>query len=198
MHMENKPFFIYHVFLFCFFINTSISFGGDTIYANESISGDQTIVSSGENFRLGFFRTGKSSRYYIGISYNKVSTLTIAWVANREHYVTDKYSSQLKIQNGNLVLLDESKTIVWSTNVKSTTSNVQAVLLDTGNLVLRDGAETILWDSLDFPSHTWLPGGKIGTDRRTKKTQLLTSWKNMEDRSTGATYTTASLWQHDL
>ncbi|WOH02589.1 hypothetical protein DCAR_0521978 [Daucus carota subsp. sativus] len=183
--MENKPSFIFYVFFLCFSISNSICFGGDTIYANESISGDQTIVSSGENFRLGFFKTGKASKYYIGISYNKVSTQTLAWVANREHYVNDKYSSQLKILNGNLVLLDESKTVVWSTNVKSTSSNVQAVLLDNGNLILRDGENLKLWDSLDYPSHTWLPGGKIGTDKRTKRTQRLTSWKNMEDPSPG-------------
>lgn len=96
-------------------------------------------MSSGENFKLGFFKPGKSSKYYIGIWYNKVSTQTLAWIANRKQYVSDKYSSQLKIVNGNLVLVDESKNIVWSTNINSTASNLEAALLHDGNLVLRDG-----------------------------------------------------------
>lgn len=142
-------------------------------------------MSSGENFKLGFFKPGKSSKYYIGIWYNKVSTQTVAWIANRDNHVSDKYSSQLKIENGNLVLVDEFKNVVWSTNVNSTGLNLEAVLLDDGNLVLRDGKKSVLWGSINDPSHTWLPGGKIAYDKRTKKKQLLTSWKNQDDPSPG-------------
>ncbi|KAL1821702.1 hypothetical protein DCAR_0418134 [Daucus carota subsp. sativus] len=174
-----------HIYILCFFISTCRSFGADTIAANQTISGDQTIVSSGENFKLGFFKPGKSSKYYVGIWYNKVSTQTVAWIANREKHVSDKYSSQLRIENGNLVLVDESKNVVWSTNVSSSGSNLEAVLLDDGNLVLRDGRKGVFWQSIDDPSHTWLPGGKIAYDKRTDEKQLLTSWKNKDDPSPG-------------
>ncbi|KAL8145640.1 hypothetical protein AgCh_003693 [Apium graveolens] len=50
--------------------------------------------------------------------------------------------------------------------MKSTSSNVQAVLFDDGNLVLMDGENSKLWDSLEYPSHTWMPGG--GCVRHTK------------------------------
>ncbi|MBA0711816.1 hypothetical protein Golax_010962, partial [Gossypium laxum] len=121
-----------------------LSLGADTISANQSLSGNQTIVSSGENFVLGFFTPGKSSNYYIGIWYGgKVSeqtpVWTPVWVANREIPVRDIYSSELKVSDGNLGLFNESQVPIWSTNISSSNStSVVAVLEDTGNLLLRD------------------------------------------------------------
>ncbi|XP_061362375.1 G-type lectin S-receptor-like serine/threonine-protein kinase At2g19130 isoform X2 [Gastrolobium bilobum] len=42
-----------------------------------------------------------------------------------------------------------------------------------------------LWQSFDHPTDTWLPGGKIKLDNKTKKPQYLTSWKNNQDPATG-------------
>ncbi|KAL0399960.1 UNVERIFIED_CONTAM: G-type lectin S-receptor-like serine/threonine-protein kinase [Sesamum radiatum] len=181
---------IYLVFL-CFCITTFPSLAADTISGNATLSGDQTIVSSGGNFALGFFTPGNSSKYYIGIWYQKVSKQTVVWVANRETPVLDKNSAQLKILDGNLVLLNESETKIWSTDTNSTASDVVAVLLDDGNLVLRDGSESNssigqpLWESFDNPADTWLPGGKIAYNKRTRTKQLLTSWRNSEDPAPG-------------
>ncbi|KAK2995058.1 hypothetical protein RJ640_024516 [Escallonia rubra] len=41
------------------------------------------------------------------------------------------------------------------------------------------------WQSFDHPTDTWLPGAKLGIDKRTGKIQLLTSWKNPDDPSPG-------------
>ncbi|KAL4573053.1 hypothetical protein LXL04_019846 [Taraxacum kok-saghyz] len=168
----------------------SLSSATDTITANQSISGDQTISSKDENFELGFFKAGNSSNYYIGMWYKKVSTdpPTIAWVANRETPVSDRFKSELKIIDGNLVLLNESKSPIWSTGINSSNSNsVIAVLLDDGNLVLRNGSNSIdpIWQSFDFPAHTWLPGAKIAYNNITGRKQLLTSWKSIEDPAEG-------------
>ncbi|GAB2242585.1 hypothetical protein Droror1_Dr00019360 [Drosera rotundifolia] len=62
---------------------------------------------------------------------------------------------------------------------------VMAVLLDEGNLVLRDEKNVTVWQSFDNPTHTWLPGAKLGLNKKTKKDQLLTAWKNKEDPATG-------------
>lgn len=62
------------------------------------------------------------------------------------------------------------------------------MLKDDGNLVLRIGSNSsnvTLWQSLDYPSHTWLPGGKIAYNNLTNQTQRLTSWKNAEDPAIG-------------
>ncbi|KAI3502236.1 hypothetical protein L1887_30268 [Cichorium endivia] len=166
--------------------------GADTISANRSLSGNHTIISEGEQFELGFFKTGNSSKYYIGIWYKKVlsNPPTIVWVANREAPISDRFRSELKILNGNLVLLNESKFQIWSTNVTSTTTTLGsaiAVILDDGNLVLRDGSNSVepVWQSFDHPAHTWLPGAKLAYDNRNRKAQLLTSWRSKEDPALG-------------
>ncbi|XP_004487351.1 G-type lectin S-receptor-like serine/threonine-protein kinase At2g19130 [Cicer arietinum] len=184
----------------CFFLSLQMLFFSMHFYpslaaliaisSNQSLSGDQTCISKGGIFELGFFKPGNSSNYYIGIWYKKVSQQTIVWVANRDNPVSDKDTATLKISAGNLVLLNESSKQVWSTNMSfPMSSSVVAILLDTGNLVLRnrleDNASDPLWQSFDHPTDTWLPGGKIKLDNKTKKPQYLTSWKNKKDPSTG-------------
>lgn len=188
-YKNNTIFMLYALFLWLS-LCSNLSHGADTISANQSLTGDQTIISAGGVFVLGFFKPGNTSNYYIGMWYNKVSQPTIVWVANRDTPISDRFSSQLKILNGNLVLLNGSQTPIWSTNLTSSTSiSVEAVLHDTGNLVLRDGSRSNssepLWQSFDYPTHTWFPGSKLGVDKRTQKKQLLISWKNSEDPAQG-------------
>jgi hypothetical protein len=191
MDTKKNPWLMLSLVFLGLSVNNHLSLGADTISANQSLSGDQTIVSAGGNFVLGFFKPGNSSKYYIGMWYStsKVSTQTIVWVANRDKPVSDKSSSVLRISDGNLVLFNESQIPVWSTNLTSTTSSspVEAVLLDEGNLVVRDGSNSskYLWQSFDHPAHTWLPGSKLGFNKITNETQRLISWKNEEDPAPG-------------
>ncbi|GMI74788.1 hypothetical protein like AT2G19130 [Hibiscus trionum] len=185
------------LFLFmCLSLESHVCFAVDTISFNQSLSGNQTIVSSDGVFELGFFSPGNSSNYYIGMWFKQVSQLTTVWVANREEPVRDVYSSVLKIFDGNLVLFNESQVPIWSTDVSSgsgsgsgsaISSSVVAVLLDNGNLVLQDGLDssTILWQSFDHPTDTWLPGSKFRFNKRTNQSQLLTSWKSYDDPAPG-------------
>ncbi|KAG9150486.1 hypothetical protein Leryth_010855 [Lithospermum erythrorhizon] len=189
MFIKNFLHQIFYVFTFLI-IQYNILCYADTISLRQPLSGDHTITSLGGNFKLGFFSPGKSSNHYIGIWYNKVSEQTIVWVANREDPVVDKYSAELKIQDGNLVISNGSNSLVWSTNITSTTSNdVVAVLRDDGNFVLVDAlnlnTSTPLWQSFDNPTHTWLPGAKISFNKRTNSKQFLSSWKNNEDPAPG-------------
>ncbi|KAF7145806.1 hypothetical protein RHSIM_Rhsim04G0059200 [Rhododendron simsii] len=188
MGVRTNSYFIFSLLFLFFPFNLPISLGSDTISANQSLSGNQTIVSSNGTFKLGFYQTGNSSNYYICIVYNQVSLRTIAWVANRDTPILDKYSSVLKIMDGNLVLLDESQIPIWSTNQSSAaSSSVVAVLGDDGNLVVKDGFNSTqpIWQSFDFLTNTWLPGAKLAYNKRTRTHQYLTSWKNSEDPSQG-------------
>ncbi|KAF3975163.1 hypothetical protein CMV_001562 [Castanea mollissima] len=192
MDYKRNPWPMMLSFLFiCLSLNNHPSLGADTISANQPLSGDQTISSNGGNFELGFFTQGNSSRsnYYIGMWYKKVSLRTIVWVANRETPVSDRSSSVLRISDGNLVLFNESQIPIWSTNLSSTSSGpLEAVLRDDGNFVLRDGSANsskLLWQSFDNPTHTWLPGGKIAYNNKTKQNMHLISWKNSEDPAPG-------------
>ncbi|KAH7532955.1 hypothetical protein FEM48_Zijuj04G0078300 [Ziziphus jujuba var. spinosa] len=108
---------------------------------------------------------------------------------NQTLTVSDRFSSVLRISDGNLVLFNESQIQIWSTNVSSSgSSSVQAVLEDNGNLVLKEGSNNsrrILWESFDHPAHTWLPGSKLGYNNITKKNQRLISWRTSEDPAPG-------------
>ncbi|KAH7662293.1 S-receptor-like serine/threonine-protein kinase protein [Dioscorea alata] len=160
------------------------SHASDSITSNQSLSGDQRLFSIGDNFELGFFsKDESSSKFYIGIWYKKVSELTPVWVANRATPVSDITKSLLHISpDGNLALLDQSKSLIWSTNTTiPSNSSAVAVLQDNGNLVLRDPDDSanIFWQSFDNPTHIWFAGSKI------KLNQRIISWKNSEDPAPG-------------
>ncbi|CAN0914848.1 G-type lectin S-receptor-like serine/threonine-protein kinase At2g19130 [Linum grandiflorum] len=167
--------------------------GIDTITANQSLSGDQTLVSAGGIFELGFFKLGRLQNYCIGIWYKQVSPRTVIWVAKRDGLpiIYDRFSSQLKISDDGRLTLFYHTTSVWSTSSTSNhfSSSVKAVLLDQGNLVLipTNGSfpPSPLWQSFDEPSDTLVPGMKIGFNKITHDEVSLNSWKNREDPSRG-------------
>ncbi|KAL6136817.1 hypothetical protein ACLB2K_062112 [Fragaria x ananassa] len=89
--------------------------------------------------------------------------------------------------DGNLVVFDETRDVIWSTNASvsaSAMSKTTALLLDTGNLVLRFGNQT-LWESFNYPTDTVVPGMKIGFNKRTGQQWLLTSWAASDDPQPG-------------
>ncbi|KAK9052014.1 hypothetical protein SSX86_028642 [Deinandra increscens subsp. villosa] len=179
-------FIAFHLIFYLFFIPPLIS-GADTLVVNQSLSGNQTLISLAGNFEMGFFKPGKLPNYYIGIWYKNIKTLTVVWVANRETPIHDRFSSKLKVQDGNLVLVNESNTPVWSTNLITTDKHASVVLLDDGNLVLRyeSSSSPPIWQSFDHPTHTFLPGNKLGYNKHTNTTQVMTSWRSREDPGVG-------------
>ncbi|KAJ9140526.1 hypothetical protein P3X46_031162 [Hevea brasiliensis] len=189
MDVNRNPVFMVFVLFLCLSFQFQISFAAAKISENQSLSGDQTISSEKGAFVLGFFEPGNSSSSYIAIWYNTVSEPSVVWVANRDKPVSDKYSSQLRVSDGNLALFNESNILIWSTYLNPTNSSfLEAVLLDDGNLVLRNGpssSDPPLWQSFDHPTHTWLPGCKLGLNKITGKSTRLTSWKSKEDPAPG-------------
>ncbi|GMP52761.1 hypothetical protein CsSME_00018462 [Camellia sinensis var. sinensis] len=136
----------------------------DTILHGQSITTSNTIVSAGNDFELGFFNLGKGSttmNYYLGIWYKSISEQTVVWVANRDYLFTDSSVALIISVDGNLVIV-KGKISYTLTNISSN-GNTSATLLDSGNLVLRDKTSgDLLFESFDYPSHTLLPGMKLG------------------------------------
>ncbi|KAB2611897.1 G-type lectin S-receptor-like serine/threonine-protein kinase [Pyrus ussuriensis x Pyrus communis] len=166
---------------------------GNIISQGQSISGNQTISSSPRGiFELGFFTPGNSHNHYIGIWYKKLQK-TVVWVANRNHPVSDPFSSSLQLfPNGTLILLDQSKSSIWSTIrdpsvASNSTSEVAAVLLDNGNFVITDAlnSSAVIWQSFDHPTDTWLPGGKLGYNKLTNEKLTLTPWRSSQNPAPG-------------
>ncbi|KAL5737873.1 hypothetical protein ACOSP7_030634 [Xanthoceras sorbifolium] len=181
-------FFFFFFRSFIFFLSIELILAADTITPTRFIHDGETLVSSRESFELGFFSPGSSMKRFLGIWYKK-SPETVVWVANRNNPIIDR-QGVLTINNyGNLVLLNKTKGIIWSSNTSGEVENPVAQLLDTGNLVLRDnistGSGSYLWQSFDYPSDTLLPGMKLGWDLKTGVERYLTSWKSADDPSYG-------------
>ncbi|XP_056173187.1 G-type lectin S-receptor-like serine/threonine-protein kinase At4g27290 [Syzygium oleosum] len=172
----------------------SLSLAADTLGTNRCISYGETLVSSDLTFKLGFFTPGNSSMSYLGMWY-KVSPETVVWVANRNNPLADR-DGVLTFNNvGNLVVLNESNAVVWSSKSSRILRNPVAHLLNSGNLVLWDNSgssthEAYSWQSFDYLSDTLLVGMKLGLNFRTGLEHHLTSWTSTDDPSRGDfTYT---------
>ncbi|KAL2932286.1 hypothetical protein RDABS01_037696 [Bienertia sinuspersici] len=59
-------------------------------------------------------------------------------------------------------------------------------LLDSGNLVLTtDNGKSLLWQSFDHMTNTFLPGMKLGLDKKSGLNRYITSWRSKDDPSPG-------------
>ncbi|KAF8024015.1 hypothetical protein BT93_F1270 [Corymbia citriodora subsp. variegata] len=164
------------------------SSAGDTLSSVQSIKKGETLVSQGQKFELGFFSAGSSNNSFLGIWF-VVSPETVVWVANRNSPLTNSNGTLEISKEGELVLLNQSKSVIWSTNSSKVLGNPVAQLLDSGNLVLREsnnsGSVDYSWQSFDYPSDTILVGMTAGWNFRTGLEHHLTSWRSTDDPSPG-------------
>ncbi|KAM7498790.1 hypothetical protein LguiA_023204 [Lonicera macranthoides] len=176
--------------LFCFALFSILVFSTaiDTIEPTQLVRDNESIVSAGEKFRLGFFSLGNSKNRYVGIWFNKISVLTAVWVANREIPLTDS-SGVLTVTNQGLTVLNGNESVIWSSNSTRSSENLVAQLLDTGNLALRERNERdpqkYVWQSFDHPCDTLIAGMKLGRNNVTGINRYLSSWTSTDDPSRG-------------
>ncbi|KAG8364625.1 hypothetical protein BUALT_Bualt18G0016900 [Buddleja alternifolia] len=162
--------------------------GRDSISVRNPLSGiDQTLVSAGNRFELGFFTTEKSntnSNRYIGIWYYKLIPRTIVWVANRDKPLSDSCSVFGVADDGNLQVWCRNGTVILIKTALDKSFNATLQLLDSGNLKLFEGLKGhVLWESFDNPTDTFLPGMKMNDNMK------LTSWIDQNDPGTAGNYT---------
>ncbi|XP_030971339.1 G-type lectin S-receptor-like serine/threonine-protein kinase At1g11330 isoform X1 [Quercus lobata] len=169
----------------CLCLNLGVAI--DTIISPQSIKDPDYIISNGSAFKLGFFSPVNSTNRYLGIWYNRISVFTVVWVANRQKPLKDSSGVLTISKDGNLVVLDGQKEILWSSNVTNSVANSNFHLLDSGNLVLRENTSgKIIWESFHHPTDTFLPGMKLSVNLRTNQKVLYTSWKSPSDPSIGS------------
>ncbi|RLM74420.1 hypothetical protein C2845_PM15G23120 [Panicum miliaceum] len=165
----------------------------DTFSKGRNITDNDTLVSADGAFTLGFFSPGVSTKRYLGIWFT-VSRDAVCWVANRDRPINDNSGVLVVSDTGSLLVRDGSGQVAWSSNSTST-SPVEAQLLNSGNLVLRNlrnrgstddsSTITILWQSFDYPSNVMLSGMKVGKDFWNGAEWYLTSWRSADDPSPG-------------
>ncbi|XP_017217066.1 G-type lectin S-receptor-like serine/threonine-protein kinase At4g27290 [Daucus carota subsp. sativus] len=180
--------------LFCCFLCSFIvtSSAGDVLRANQTLKNDETIVSAGDEFELGFFSPGSSKNRYLSIRYKKAGE-AIVWVANRDAPLADASGTLALSSEGTLKISNGTNSTIWSSNSSKSIKNPVAQLLKTGNLVIRAGddpdAGNFLWQSFDFPDNTLLPGMKLGKkiakNSSTVRDWSCRSWKSFDDPSPG-------------
>ncbi|XP_040988195.1 G-type lectin S-receptor-like serine/threonine-protein kinase At1g11300 [Juglans microcarpa x Juglans regia] len=151
------------------------------IHPGQSVTASKTIVSANGMFELCFFSPGNSTKYYVGICYNKVSDdHNVVWVANREYPFPNESPVLTFNPEGTLELSDQHMT--YSVANTSASNDSYAMLLDTGNLILTNRVLEVLWQSFDVPTDTILPGMIAA---RSLNLLELTSWKSTEDPARG-------------
>ncbi|GKV19854.1 hypothetical protein SLEP1_g30059 [Rubroshorea leprosula] len=172
------------VILYLLFLSR-FSYGTDVINSSSHLTDGTTLVSSDGSFELGFFSSGRSGKSrYLGIWFRK-DLQTVVWVANRCNPINDSSGVLMINSTGNLVLLSQSRSVVWESNSKKEAQNPVVQLLDSGNLVLQDRNAGILWQSFDYPTDTLLAGMKFGWDLRSGLNRRLTAWKTPDDPCPG-------------
>ncbi|KAF6150124.1 hypothetical protein GIB67_009644 [Kingdonia uniflora] len=152
-------------FLFC----QRSSIVTHTITSSQPLTDGYTIVSQGGTFELGFFSPADSKNCYEGLWNKKISVQRVVWVLNKNMPINDSSGVFKMEKDGNLVLLDREKNVVWSTNSSKSTKSSAIELLDSRNLVLQDANEcnSTIWQSFNYPSDVLLPGMKIRWDLKT-------------------------------
>ncbi|GMP75056.1 hypothetical protein CsSME_00032273 [Camellia sinensis var. sinensis] len=168
---------------------TKLSMAIDTLSPNETLTDNgKSLVSSGEAFELGFFNPPYSNNRYIGIWFKNVPIRTPIWVANKNNPISDSSGLLTITATGNIIITTNQTTTVWSSSNSSPPTppnNPILQLLDSGNLVVKNGGGDYLWQSFDYPCDTLVPGMKLGWNLRTNQEWFLTSWKTLQDPSSG-------------
>lgn len=91
-------------YLMCFSFSMFLSRAVDTIRHKDSLRENQTLVSAGGLFELGFFTDESTGNHFLGIWFKDDVNKKAVWVAIRENPILDS-SGVLQIRDdGNLTL----------------------------------------------------------------------------------------------
>ncbi|XP_027350173.1 G-type lectin S-receptor-like serine/threonine-protein kinase At1g11300 [Abrus precatorius] len=156
------------------------------ISSSQFIKDPRTLNSNNGNFTLGFFSIENTTNRYWGIWCKTKDT--VIWVANRNQPLKDSSGVVTISEDGNLVVMDGQKHVMWSSNVSNiTSSNSTFQLSDYGSLVLLENITgNTIWESFQHPTNTWLPHLELSSNKITGEKVGLTSWKSPSDPSIGS------------
>ncbi|KAK0598347.1 hypothetical protein LWI29_033898 [Acer saccharum] len=152
----------------------------DKLLQGEELKDGDELLSTFGKFKLGFFTPSYSSKRYIGVWYQS-GYYGVVWVANRNSPIIGKSGSlKLESTDGNLKIFHSGGNPIAITSFEGA-RNTSVTLDQSGNLVLHElhsngSIKGMLWQSFDYPTHTLLPGMKLGINLLNGHQWLLRSW----------------------
>ncbi|XP_008812087.3 EP1-like glycoprotein 2 [Phoenix dactylifera] len=150
-------------------------------YITEYDANYRVLPIAASPFQMAFYNTTPNA-FYLALRMGTTrseSTFRWVWEANRGRPVRENATFSL-LSDGNLVLADAERRVVWSTG----TANKGVVglkILPSGNIVLYNAKGRFLWQSFDHPTDTLLVGQSLYVGGPTK----LVSRKSTTDGSFG-------------
>ncbi|KAF3442567.1 hypothetical protein FNV43_RR16483 [Rhamnella rubrinervis] len=164
--LEQEAYFLRWLFLLGisvgFFLHSVVS--QIPLDSKISVVDNNFWVSPNGDFAFGFFNlSDQPNQYSVGIRFNSKSIPSdkqiVVWVVGADVVVGNNSYFYLD-RNGELVLFDSLKGVVW-TSKTSQLAVASAALCDNGNLVLLSAKKDIVWQSFSIPSDTLLPGQNL-------------------------------------
>lgn len=163
-----------------------LSHASDSLRHRQYLYRNETLVSTGGVFELGFFSSHASPNGYLGIWFKNDKNQKPVWVANKDSPLMDfpgvpgSSGVFLTIRyDGNMVISDRRNIpFILNYGALASSNNTRAIIRDSGNLILMEGEE-ILWQSFYYPTDTFLPGMKLGLfnmNTEQLRKQFLVSW----------------------
>ncbi|KAL5981882.1 hypothetical protein ACLOJK_015949 [Asimina triloba] len=172
-HQSFSPILFLYFLTLCSVFPSISSSTNSFISSGSSLSVERpydVLRSQDGTFSAGFHSVGINA-YSFAIWFAQAKEFTPVWMANREYPVNGRRSVLSLQSDGNLVLKDGARSVIWTTKTTSN-SSVQLRLENTGNLVLLNTqlGNEILWQSFDSPTNTLLPGQQL-----TRSSKLVSS-----------------------
>ncbi|KAJ4820717.1 S-locus lectin protein kinase family protein [Rhynchospora pubera] len=153
-------------------------------YVAEYNANFRSIPVYNSPFQMAFYNTTPGEYYLalgMGAAAHSEALIRWVWEANRGRPVGENATFSL-LPDGNLVLAEADRRIVWSTGT-SNKGVVGLMVLPNGNIVLYDSKKRTIWQSFDHPTDTLLVGQSLSYPKGPNK---IVSRRSITDGSYGS------------
>ncbi|KAM1266209.1 hypothetical protein ACFX2J_035804 [Malus domestica] len=189
----------YAIILVCFASLWTCHDAIDTLKPGDTLNSTSSLLSASGTFTLNFIEKviGGSDNSFIAILRVK-SGANKAWIANRDTPILSSSSPLLTLDSNNTLKITHQNgdpfVLFSSPQTNDPNTSVTATLLDSGNFVLQEvnsvsgSTIRVFWQSFDHPVDTFLPGMKLGIDRRNGYNWSLLSWGTRDNPVSSGPY----------
>uniref|UniRef100_A0A0D6QTN1 Receptor-like serine/threonine-protein kinase n=1 Tax=Araucaria cunninghamii TaxID=56994 RepID=A0A0D6QTN1_ARACU len=141
------------IYFILFVIGSIVTEGAVDLGTSLKPSTTEYWQSPGKNFSFGFYPSGNSGLYVVGITFSAINDTTLLWSAGNDGGIKVDEGGSLDFQtDGNLVLRNGTQ-ILWQTETANR-SVASAIMQDDGNFVIKNRSSANVWGSFEHPTDT--------------------------------------------